>query len=501
MQLATYVDWAVEDLLGSDLTHLSHPSDYDTVWAARLTHPDGSLVYPDLLQTLIGRQREDGSWGGAAPNVYDRLISTLAVVTLLARHGDRQEDRRAVRAGQRYVWHHMGNLQHMDDATVGFEMIVPTLLRDAHDLGLQLPYGFLSRMEAERRAKLALLPMDRLFASRTTALFSLEAFDRESVDVGSVSRLLSEDGSVAGSPSATACFLAHAPEWREDFPESARYIESLVRRYGSGLPAVAPYDLFATSWVLHNLHHGNLAGGREEALRPHLDLLKRCWDPEGGVGASDNAIPDSDDTAMLLLALSRAGYEVDGSVLLRYEREGCFAVFGHERHPSISANLHILEALETLPEGARARARDKILDYVMNARKHGALWHDKWHASAYYPTSQAVLALTPHLPRELRGSVDWLLFMQRPDGGWGQYGTTAEETALALISLLHYHRNVEDLPHDAMHRAAAYLLDRENPFRMETPELWIAKTLYAPTYIIRSSVLAALNLYHETLAR
>ena len=73
-----------------------------------------------------------------------------------------------------------------------------------------------------------------------------------------------------------------------------------------------------------------------------------------------------------------------------------------------------------------------------------------------------------------------------------------EETAVSLLALLFYHRNVGNIPEEPVQRAAAYLLGHERPFAANYPELWIAKALYAPTFIIQSSVLAALNLYRDT---
>jgi halimadienyl-diphosphate synthase len=201
---------------------------------------------------------------------------------------------------------------------------------------------------------------------------------------------------------------------------------------------------------------------------------------------------------MVLLALRRAGHDVDGTILLSYEREQHFAVFPYERDPSVSANLHILEASCTLPERDRQRVRDKILTYVFGERQRGTFWTDKWHVSFYYPTSQALAALLPYAPDEMDGTLRWLLSTQQTDGSWGQYASTVEETALVLFALLLCYRAGRSVPQGPMRRAARYLLTNEAPFSDEHSELWIAKTLFAPTSVIRSIVLAALKLYQDT---
>ena len=80
----------------------------------------------------------------------------------------------------------------------------------------------------------------------------------------------------------------------------------------------------------------------------------------------------------------------------------------------------------------------------------------------------------------------------------GHYASTAEETALTLLALLKYHREVRPLPHEPLHRAARYLVVDRGPFQDHYPELWISKVLYAPTVVVRSTILGALGLYHDT---
>jgi halimadienyl-diphosphate synthase len=496
MRLSAYLNFAAEELLRSELSYLTQVTDYDTSWAARLTNGDGSLAYPDLLEELASRQHPDGCWGGRVPYGYDRLLTTLSVVLLLARVGSRHRDHEQRAIGERYVWQHADKLEREVHRTVGFEMILPTLLKEGEELGLDLPYAQLRHYEAERAKKLSLLPTRQLFQRRTAALFSLEAFAGD-VDLDGVANLLSEDGSVIGSPSATAWFLGQVSDWRARYPKSATYLEDLLARYKVGLPTLAPYDVFARAWVLYYLRYGGLLDAHKDLMHSHHEHLLERWSPEG-VGWSSNAFPDSDDTAMVALELHRAGYEVDGTPLISYERDEHFAVFNHERDPSISANLHILEALETLPERDRARVRDKILSYVLGERHYGCYWSDKWHASVYYPTSQALIALLPYAADRMDETLHWIFSTQRPDGSWGQYGATAEETALVLLALLLYHRDARSLPQEPLHRAARYLLANENSFKNDYPELWIAKVLFAPTFVIRSIILAALKLYDDT---
>jgi len=495
-RLSAYLDDAAESILKMETSRPIQPTDYDTCWVARLINPDGTLAYPELLRQLLGRQHPDGSWGGRIPYAHDRLLTTLAIVLLLHRFGNRQHDHTQRRAGERYIWHHARNLQYEPHQTVGFEMILPTLLGEARELGVSLPYAQLRHYELERTKKLEILPTQRLFEVRTSALFSLEAFSNE-LDVEGATNLLLNDGSMATSPSATAFLLSQVSDWRSRYPKSVDYLEELLARSDAGIPPIAPSDVFVRAWPLYYLYHGNLLADRVELVRSNCEYLLEHWGAEG-IGWASNGLPESDDTAMTLLALGRGGYDIDGSCLLAYERERHFAVLEHERDPSVSVNLHVLEALGAIPARDRLRVRDKILGYVLGARHYGAFWTDKWHVSPYYPTSRALMILPSYVPEDMDATVNWLLATQHDSGAWGHYAPTAEETALTLLALLKYHREVRPLPHEPLHLAARYLIVEGGPFQEHYPELWFSKALYAPTVVVRSTILGALGLYCDT---
>src|SRR3712207_7764266 len=61
-----------------------------------IRRPPRSTLFPytTLFRSrLLERQHPDGSWGGRIPYVHDRLLTTLAIVLLLARFGRRQRDK------------------------------------------------------------------------------------------------------------------------------------------------------------------------------------------------------------------------------------------------------------------------------------------------------------------------------------------------------------------------------------------------------------------------
>jgi hypothetical protein len=88
--------------------------------------------------------------------------------------------------------------------------------------------------------------------------------------------------------------------------------------------------------------------------------------------------------------------------------------------------------------------------------------------------------------------------MQRADGSWGYFDQgTAEETAYVLLTLLGFHQRFNTVDIDVLKRGAGYLWHAyESNGRY--PDLWIAKSLFAPEGVVESAILAAMYLYKET---
>src|SRR4051794_26319953 len=148
---------------------------YDTAWLAGV--PDAvdrrSSRFPTSLHWLADHQHADGSWGSAVRYEHDRILCTLAALAPLARFGRREEDRRAVEAGTRYLWQHGHLLGREPVELVGFELLLPTLVDRARAAGVAVP-PHLDIYARERARKLELIPDQALYSPRTTVVHSLE---------------------------------------------------------------------------------------------------------------------------------------------------------------------------------------------------------------------------------------------------------------------------------------------------------------------------------------
>lgn len=479
---------ATRQLLGGLREGTSSETAYDTAMVSRLrSDRDGRRpAFPATLQWLRRYQHADGSWGARYDTLHDRTVSTLAAVIRLAELPDGWA-RRAVEDGVRSLRNRVFDWDSGPHETVAFELIVPHLLAEAAELRLDLPYERFRPVLEMQDQKLQRLPLDRIYDQQTTIVHSLEILG-STLDRSRVTALRGANGSYGCSPSSTAHVLNYAADGGAE-----RYLDRVVGvSLNGGVPTIYPFEIFERAWVLYNLTQ---LGVSLPGAAPLLEYLADSFTPEGLAMSREGLIADCDDTAMGLIVLGRAGRPVDGDVLRRYERDGWFACFPMERNTSVSVNARVLEALRVAggPQSPRDRPQvRKLAEYLRGERCDGGYWRDKWHISPYYATTQVVLAATGIRDDLLDGTERWLLDTQRPDGSWGEYDGTSEETAYAMQALCALAPRSMHAVDVALRRGAAFLTERFDD--TDYPELWIGKGLYTPHAIVRSAVISALLL-------
>jgi halimadienyl-diphosphate synthase len=474
-------------------------SPYDTAWLARLSGDNGQGPrWPELVDWLLEHQWQDGSWGGQVEYYHDRILCTLAAIVALKESRDGARIESAIQRGERYVWRNFHFLHHDPVELVGFELIFPTLLARARTLDLEVPahscgYGSI------RAAKLRLLPLELLYSPDTSVAFSLEFLGAKG-DPEQLGRALGGNGSIANSPATTAYLMMQGGGG----PPALDYLEEMRGQPG-GIPHFHPLGTFETAWILEHLTFGGFGLDDGALCAPDLwDELSASVTPEGVSMDPAFGIKDGDTTAVTARMLLLAGRQVDPQVLRHFEdsESRIFRTFRFERNASVSTNAHALEALALMPDyPERQEVWDRVVTMLLASRKYQSYWVDKWHASPLYATSHVLISLLQSkepLVSECLGSLDWIVHLQRQDGSWGFFGPgTAEETAYALLTLLHYHRQFNLFDQDVLKRGAAYLWrasERNQPY----PDLWIAKSLFAPEGVVRAAILAAMQIYLDT---
>ena len=188
---------------------------YDTAWAARLGEIDWELSSHSLAW-LTENQLPDGSWGARAPFYYhDRVICTLAAMIALTYRGRRGQDKVQIENGklalERIVSGATGGLQaDPNGATIGFEMIAPTLAAEAEKLGLIKNQGdrILGRLSKQRTKKLHYL-QHNMISRNVTMAFSAEMAGTDGRHLLDIENLQESNGTIGCSPAATAYFATY----------------------------------------------------------------------------------------------------------------------------------------------------------------------------------------------------------------------------------------------------------------------------------------------------
>jgi halimadienyl-diphosphate synthase len=150
----------------------------------------------------------------------------------------------------------------------------------------------------------------------------------------------------------------------------------------------------------------------------------------------------------------------------------------------------VLEVLQVCPPFPRQHViLQKVVKFLRDARVDGDHWVDKWHGSPFYATAHAVFALTASAPDACLPAFNWFRKNQRDDGSWGWFSKgTPEETAYAVQALTLAPAAWQAEIREPLRRAAAYLNETEGE---PVIPMWVGKTLYGPTQVIRSAVLSA----------
>ena len=461
---------------------------YDTAWVASVPDPEqpDRPAFPQALEWLRLHQNSDGSWGSEVEYYHDHVLSTLIACIVLAEWHPDEWAEYQVSAGLKAIWQKIVGLKRDPSITVGFELILPTMLRRAESLGFQLPYACFNGYRSLRSNKLALIPPNLVYSRYVTSTFSLEFLGDEVSTSRLNDNIIEDNGSVACSPSASSFYVRTVGGAR-----TFRYLKDIVAHARGAIPALAPIDIYERIWALNNLYLVRESFPPE--VQPHLEALAALWSIKGVSFGRFYSVPDLDNTTVSFTLLTRCGHQLDPIAFTPFERENHFVCYQYEQDPSPSLHVHLVEALSLVgPSKDRDRMLNKALQFLDRSRVYETFWFDKWHSSPYYTTAHAIIGVSRIEPRLIENAITWLIQTQRPDGSWGYLESTAEETAYALQALLYYQRHIGPIPGSTIKQGIDYLTKSAELRQVKYTPLWLSKTLYTPTWIVHSTVLSAL---------
>jgi squalene-hopene/tetraprenyl-beta-curcumene cyclase len=223
----------------------------------------------------------------------------------------------------------------------------------------------------------------------------------------------------------------------------------------SGLPADHPQLQRAADWMLNEQI---MVPGDWQSKRPHV--------PPGGwpFQYSNDFYPDLDDTAMVMMALTKIR-DVDPE---RTERaidrglqwflgmqgsDGGWASFDADNDRLLLNNIPFadhgalldpstedltgrgLELLGTLGHGPAHPAARRALEFVRRTQTGNGSWYGRWGANHIYGTWSVLRglgAIGEEASQDyVRRATGWLVSRQNPDGGWGETLASYDDPELA----------------------------------------------------------------------
>jgi len=467
---------------------------YDTAWVALV--PDATdakkPAWPQALQYLRERQLVDGGWGSEHVfYAHSRTINTLAVLRALLEWGY-PGDEALVAAGVEALHHYADCLVHEPYEPIGFELLLPKLIREIRPFNLDLPYGAWAIYEQQTAQKMALIGRLQPNYSRPRPWwFSMEILAEEQlIEVGD--QILNIYGSLATSPAATAAYLRAKRLQGQDSRRAAAYIAQVLHVSQAGVGFCYPLEQFEMVWTLDIMRRADL-DPTSSYLAPFIRQINQAWQasPNGMSWSRIIPIADGDTTALAFAILSWAGYQPDDRAFRAFWGSQGYITYPDELVASVSANVHALTALRYGPdspdyEAMKFTIRQWLSDHVT---RRGVL-HDKWHFSPLYTTSRAINSFVGWDDGLAHCCMDYLLAHQHENGGWGSTGrVNLEETSYAVLGLVAAYKAGFIKSRAPLKLADAYFKQQNGTRPTET--FWIGKSLYQPPGVVAANIFAA----------
>eukprot|EP01018_Ginkgo_biloba_P004093 Gb_39995 [translate_table: standard] len=354
----------------------STPSAYDTAWVARVPAIDGSArpQFPQTLEWILQNQLEDGSWGTQSHFLLsDRLLSTLACVITLRKWNTGHLH---LHRGLQFIRDnlHLITKESQDNMVTDFEIIFPSLLKEAKSLELSLPYYSIcvEQLSRTRENRLARLSENGFRSVPSSMLCSLEGL-LDVIDFKRIGDVQSPNGSFLNSPASTAYVFMHTGD-----ENCLSFLNNLVAKFGSYVPCLYPVDLLERLLAVDTVERLGIDRHFELEIKQALDYVHRYWNERGIGCGKDNSLPDLEITALGFRLLRLHRYNVSPVVFENFKDErGQFVCPPGQANREITSMLSLYRASELAFPGENVMDEARIFTtkYLRGALPNISDWN------------------------------------------------------------------------------------------------------------------------------
>ncbi|XP_061346779.1 ent-kaurene synthase, chloroplastic-like [Gastrolobium bilobum] len=290
-------------------------SSYDTAWVAMIPSPASphAPFFPQCLNWLLDNQLFDGSWGlpGRHPLLMsDSLLSTLACILALKQWGTGEDQ---INKGLQFIESNITSIKdEKQQPPIGFDILFPSLVESAQNLGINLPIGAAS-FEAMIQKKE--IEHQRGSQSNSEGWRAYLAYVSEgmmkSQDWKTIMKYQRKNGSLFNSPATTAAAFQHLKN-----NDCLNYLQSVLEKFGNAVPTVYPLEIYARLCMIDSLERLGIAHHFKEEIRGALDETYRNW-----LQGVEEIFLDPTTCAMAFRILRLNGYDVSSDPFYQYSED------------------------------------------------------------------------------------------------------------------------------------------------------------------------------------
>ncbi|GLJ12407.1 hypothetical protein SUGI_0190250 [Cryptomeria japonica] len=182
-----------------------------------------------------------------------------------------------------------------------------------------------------------------------------------------------KDGSLANSPSATACALMHTRN-----SNCFKYLNSMFQDFGNEVPSFYPFNLFTRLSMIDRLERLGISRHFGKEIKHALDNVYLYWTRNEIIKEGQLSAMDIVNSSIAFRILRLHGYDVSPDVFSSYLKNGNFLQSVEKSGQAVTVMLNLYKASQVTFPGERILEEVEILsrDYLLE-RKADDSMHDQ----------------------------------------------------------------------------------------------------------------------------